>query len=37
MNSPKYGEEDDLGALLRVAVQGVCLNIETKTQTALGG
>jgi hypothetical protein len=36
MNSPKYGKDDDLGALLRVAVQGVCLNIETRSQTALG-
>ena len=36
MNSPKYGKHDDLGALLRVVVQKVCLEIETRTQTALG-
>lgn len=36
MNSPRYGEHDDLGALLRAAVSKVCLNIETKMQGPLG-
>ncbi len=35
LNSPRYGEQDDLGALLRVAVQEVCLRIETRSRTAL--
>jgi len=37
MNSPKYGKQDDLGALLRMAVQTVCTHLDLKTQTALGG
>lgn len=37
MNSPKYGKNDELGALLRVAVTNVCLNMELRMRTALGG
>jgi hypothetical protein len=36
MNSPKYGKHDDLGALLRVAVQKRCLEFETRAKRALG-
>jgi phosphoserine phosphatase len=36
MNSPRYGDTDDLGALLRIAVREVCLRLELKSQTALG-
>lgn len=37
MNSPRYGEDDDLGALLRAAVRTICVDMEVRTQTALGG
>ena len=32
MNSPKYGEKDDLGALLRAAVHQICLRMELRRQ-----
>src|SRR5262249_48025871 len=35
MNSPRYGADQDLGALLRAAVSETCLNIEVKSKTAL--
>jgi hypothetical protein len=31
MNSPKYGETDDLGALLTVAVRSICLRLDART------
>ena len=31
MNAPRYGPKDELGALLRVAVKGVCLRMDTRT------
>lgn len=36
MNSPRYGEEDDLGALLRAAVRSICVEMELKTKMAFG-
>ena len=35
MNSPRYGEGDDLGALIRVAVSEICSRLDTKSQAAL--
>lgn len=35
MNSPKYGEDDDLGALLRAAVTNICVRMDVGSQTAL--
>lgn len=35
MNSPRYGGDDDLGALLRVAVKNICVKIDIGSQTAL--
>jgi hypothetical protein len=32
MNSPKYGEKDDLGSLLRAAVHQICLRMDLRTQ-----
>jgi phosphoserine phosphatase len=34
LNSPKYRKNDDLGALLRVAVQGICNALDARTRTA---
>ena len=35
MNSPCYGKEDDLGALLHVAVSEICARFETNSRIAL--
>lgn len=35
MNSPKYGEKDDLGSLLRAAVESALLQIQVNSQAAL--
>jgi phosphoserine phosphatase len=35
MNSPRYGEKDDLGALIRAAVTGICLDLDTRSHRAL--
>jgi hypothetical protein len=32
MNSPRYGEHDDLGALLRAAVHQICIGMDLRTQ-----
>jgi hypothetical protein len=32
MNSPKYGENDDLGALLWAAVHQICIGMDLRTQ-----
>jgi hypothetical protein len=32
MNSPRYGEKDDLGALLRAAVHQICIKMDLRTQ-----
>jgi hypothetical protein len=39
LNSPRYGPKDDLGALLRAAVEAMCLKLDvrTKTTSALPG
>ena len=34
MSSPRYGEHDDLGALLRAAVKQICLRLDVESQTA---
>jgi hypothetical protein len=34
MNSPRYGKEDDLGALLGAFVESICLQLDTKTRSA---
>ena len=34
MNSPRYGKHDDLGALLRAAVKGICLQMDVRMRTA---
>jgi len=34
MNSPRYGGDDDLGALLRAAVANICVRMEVQSQTA---
>jgi hypothetical protein len=34
MNSPRYGRDDDLGALLRAAVANICVRREVGSQTA---
>jgi len=36
MHSPRYGPEDDLGALLRAAVAGICTRIEVAQGQAYG-
>lgn len=36
MNSPRYGENDDLGALLRMAFREICMKIDLRLKTALG-
>ncbi len=35
LNSPKYGETEDLGALLRVAVNQICVNLDLRSQMAV--
>jgi hypothetical protein len=35
LNSPKYRAKDDLGALLRAAVNQICVELDLRTQTAL--
>jgi phosphoserine phosphatase len=35
MNSPRYGEKDDLGALIRAAVTGICIDLDTRSRRAL--
>lgn len=35
MNSPKYGERDDLGSLIRAAVSEICIRLDLKTQSAV--
>jgi len=35
LNSPKYGAEDDLGSLLRIAVTGICIKLDLRTSTGL--
>lgn len=35
MNSPRYGGDDDLGALLRAAVKNICVRMDVGSQTAL--
>jgi phosphoserine phosphatase len=32
INSPKYGEQDDLGSLLRAAVRQLCLRLDVRTR-----
>lgn len=32
LNSPKFGEHDDLGALLRAAVRQICIGMDLRTQ-----
>jgi hypothetical protein len=34
MNSPHYGRDDDLGALLRAAVASICVQMEVASKTA---
>jgi phosphoserine phosphatase len=34
LNSPKYGENHDLGSLLRAAVKEICLRMDVRTQQA---
>jgi phosphoserine phosphatase len=34
LNAPKYGQHDELGALLRVAVQGICNALDVRTGSA---
>lgn len=36
INSPHYGESEDLGSLLRAAVTQICLRIDTRTRSPLG-
>lgn len=35
MNAPKYRKTDDLGALLRIAVKRMCLQMDERTQAAV--
>ena len=35
LNSPRYGKNDDLGALLRTAVNQLCVEFDLRTQSAL--
>lgn len=35
MNAPKYRKTDELGALLRAAVAGICLKMDSRTGTAM--
>jgi phosphoserine phosphatase len=35
LNSPRYRKKDDLGALLRAAVEQICLELDSDTQTAV--
>ena len=34
-HSPKYGNEDDLGAILRAAVKSICVDLDLRSQTSL--
>lgn len=34
MNSPRYGPKEDLGALLRMAVTSICVNLDLRSGTA---
>ena len=34
-HSPKYGREDDLGAILRAAVNAICVDLDLRSQTSL--
>jgi phosphoserine phosphatase len=34
LNAPKYGPRDELGALLRVAVQQMCMRLDVRAKTA---
>jgi phosphoserine phosphatase len=36
MNSPRYGPQDDLGAILRVAVRQICFRLDTRARAPLG-
>jgi phosphoserine phosphatase len=35
LNSPKYGPDDDLGAILRTSVNQICVDLDLRTQSAL--
>ena len=35
MNSPRYSKDDDLGALLRIAVQTICSQMELRARNAI--
>jgi phosphoserine phosphatase len=35
LNAPKYRRTDELGSLLRAAVNGVCVNLDLRTQAAV--
>ena len=35
LNSPRFGPNDDLGSLLRVAVSAICSDIDFETRSAL--
>jgi len=35
LNSPRYGRNDDLGALLRTAVTEICLGFDVRTESAI--
>lgn len=35
LHSPRYRKTDDLGSLLRAAVNQICVNLDLRTQTAL--
>lgn len=35
LNSPRYGRKDDLGALIRTAVNEICTDLDLRTRTAL--
>jgi phosphoserine phosphatase len=34
LNAPKYGKHDELGALLRAAVEGICFELDVRTRSA---
>jgi len=34
-HSPKYGREDDLGAILRAAFEAICVELDLRSQTSL--
>jgi phosphoserine phosphatase len=37
LNSPRYGKKDDLGAIIRAAVNQICVNLDLRTRSALPG